>query len=87
MTQTKKKYRVRYGLERFVTDNGHGIFTIEGEAYHCRASNEMFDAEGGVLGDNALYIGEDYGFGKILSILVEDSGKEHYFKVRVEVEQ
>lgn len=87
MTQTKKKYRVRYGLERFLTNNGHGIYTIEGEAYHCRASDEMFDAEGGVLGDNALYIGEDYGFGKILSIRVEDSGKEHYFKVRIEVEQ
>jgi hypothetical protein len=87
MNLTKRKYRVRYGLERIVTDNGHGIYTIEGEAHHCRGSDTMFDAEGGVLDDNALYIGYDYGFGKITDIIVEDSGKKGHFKIRVEVEQ
>lgn len=87
MNDTKRKYRVRYGLERTVTNNGHGIYTIEGEAHHWRGNETMFDAEGGVLDANGLYIGCDYGFGKITDIIVEDSGKEHYFKIRVEVEQ
>ena len=46
----------------------------------------MFDAEGGVLGGNALYIGSDYGFGTIKTIMVENSGRKGYFKIRVEVE-
>lgn len=87
MNSVKRKITVRYGLTRYITDNGHGIFTVEGEARHCRVSNEMFDAEGGVLDDNALFVGEDYGFGKILSFKIEDSGKDRYFKIRVEVEQ
>lgn len=86
MNQRRRKYRVRYGLERIVTDNGHGIYTIEGEAHHCRVSDTMFDAEGGVLDDNALYIGYDYGFGKINEIFVEKA-EEGKFKIRVEVEE
>jgi hypothetical protein len=87
MNSIKRKYMARYGLERFVTDNGHGIFTIEGESHYTRGAEGMFDAEGGVLNGNALFVGSDYGFGKIVSIMVESSGKENYFKVRVEVEQ
>ena len=87
MNTMKRKYMARYGLERFVTDNGHGIFTIEGESHYTRGAEGMFDAEGGVLNGNALFVGSDYGFGKIASILVENSGRENYFKVRVEVEQ
>lgn len=87
MNMTKRKYMARYGLERFVTDNGHGIYTIEGKSRDNRPRENMFDAEGGVLDGNALFIGEDYGFGKITSIMVEDSGKKDYFKIRVEVEQ
>ena len=87
MNTMKRKYMARYGLERFVTDNGHGIFTIEGESHYTRGAEGMFDAEGGVLNGNALFVGSDYGFGKIASIMVEDSGKDNYFKVRVEVEQ
>ncbi len=87
MNTKKRKYMARYGLERFVTDNGHGIFTIEGESHYTRGAEGMFDAEGGVLNGNALFVGSDYGFGKIASIMVEDSGKDNYFKVRVEVEQ
>lgn len=83
---TRRKYTVRYGLTRYLTDNGHGIFTVEGEAHHTRRSDDMFDAEGGVLGENALFVGEDYGFGKILSIMVEDAPKGS-FKIRLEVEQ
>jgi hypothetical protein len=87
MNTTKRKYMARYGLERFLTDNGHGIYTIEGVSRYNRGAEGMFDAEGGVLNGNALFVGEDYGFGKITSIMVEDSGKKDYFKVRVEVEQ
>lgn len=87
MNTTKRKYMARYGLERFVTDNGHGIFTIEGVSRYIRGAEGMFDAEGGVLNGNALFVGEDYGFGKITSIMVENSGKKDYFKVCVEVEQ
>ena len=87
MNTIKRKYMARYGLERFVTDNGHGIFTIEGESHYTRGAEGMFDAEGGVLDGNALFVGSDYGFGKITSIIVENSGKDNHFKVRVEVEQ
>lgn len=87
MNNTKRKYTARYGLERFVTNNGHGIYTIEGESRYTRGAENMFDAEGGVLDGNALFVGEDYGFGKIISIMVENSGRDNYFKVRVEVEQ
>ena len=87
MNTKKRKYMARYGLERFVTDNGHGIFTIEGESHYTRGAEGMFDAEGGVLDGNALFVGSDYGFGKVASIMVENSGKDTYFKVRVEVEQ
>ena len=87
MNTKKRKYMARYGLERFVTDNGHGIFTIEGESHYTRGAEGMFDAEGGVLDGNALFVGSDYGFGKVASIMVENSGKDNYFKVRVEVEQ
>lgn len=92
MNQTKRKYRVRYGLERIVTDNGHGIYTIEGE-YDCLAGMRgegHYDADGGVLDGNALYIGEDYGFGRIIAIYPEGvsiKNNQKYFKIRVEVEQ
>jgi hypothetical protein len=82
-----KTYISRYGNTRTLTDNGHGWYTIEGESRYTRGAEGMFDAEGGVLNGNALFIGEDYGFGKILSIAVEPSGKKNHFKVRVEVEQ
>jgi hypothetical protein len=87
MNATKRKYMARYGLERFVTDNGHGIFTIEGESHYTRGAEGMFDAEGGVLNGNALFVGADYGFGKLKEIIIENSGRENYFKVRVEVER
>ena len=76
----------RYGDKRTVTDNGHGWFTIEGAARFTRGSAGMFDADGGVLDGNALYIGADYGFGTIKTIMVENSGRDGYFKIRVEVE-
>ena len=87
MNTKKRKYMARYGLERFVTDNGHGIYTIEGVSRYTHGAEGLFDAEGGVLDGNALYIGEDYGFGKIIAIYPEASGKEGFFKVRIEVEQ
>ena len=88
MNTKKRKFTVRYGLERFLTDNGHGIYTIEGKGKLAGMRGEgHYDAEGGVLDGNALYIGEDYGFGKIIAIYPEASGKEGFFKVRIEVEQ
>jgi hypothetical protein len=86
MKFTTKRVKVRYGLERVITSNGHGWFTIEGPARHTRGAEGMFDAEGGVVDENALWVGFDYGFGKITSIHSEPSGKEDYFKIRVEVE-
>jgi hypothetical protein len=82
-----KTYTSRYGNTRTLTNNGHGWYTIEGEALFTRGAEGMFDAEGGVLNGNALFVGEDYGFGKIVSLMVEPSGKKNHFKVRVEVDQ
>jgi hypothetical protein len=82
-----KTYLSRYGDKRILTENGHGWYTIEGEAHFTRGSEGMFDADGGIINGNALYVGADYGFGKIISMTIEPSGKENYFKVRVETEQ
>lgn len=78
----------RYGQKRTVTDNGHGIFTIEGEARYTRAGMnkdntkiDYFDPEGGPF----ICVGSDYGFGVINEIHIEPSGKENHFKIRVEV--
>jgi hypothetical protein len=79
----------RYGQVRKVTDNGHGIFTIEGESRYWRAGMSedntkvaYVDPEGGPF----IHIDEDYGFGKIREIHIDKSAKENHFKVRVEVE-
>ena len=78
----------RYGQVRKVTDNGHGIFTIEGESRYTRAGMDedntkidYFDPEGGPF----ICVGSDYGFGVINEIHIEPSGKENHFKIRVEV--
>jgi len=79
----------RYGQKRNVTDNGHGIFTVEGESRFFRAGmNEnntdidYVDPEGGPF----FSVGSDYGFGKISKIFIEKHEKKGYFKVRFEVE-
>ena len=79
----------RYGQKRTVTDNGHKVFTIEGEARYIRVggTNEdndkvgYFDPEGGPF----ISLGADLGFGEIKEIRVEPSGKDNHFKIRVEV--
>jgi len=85
---TMKNLKSRYGQSRNVTDNGHNIFTIEGESRFGRAGmNEdnteiaYFDPEGGPF----ITVGSDYGFGVIKSIRIEPH-KEGHFKIRVEVE-
>jgi hypothetical protein len=79
----------RYGKKRTITDNGHGLFTMEGEAYYYRVGMNdenteiaYFDPEGGPM----LMVGDDLGFGKITGLIVEQA-KENHFKVRLEVEQ
>jgi hypothetical protein len=77
----------RYGKKRFITDNGHGVFTIHGEAHYTRVGmNEdnteiaYFDPDGGPF----ISIGDNLGFGEIKSIRIEESGKKDYFKILVE---
>ena len=64
----------RYGDARKTTDNGHGIYTIEGKAHYGRVGmNEdnsqiaYFDPEGGPF----ISVGDDLGFGRINQIMVE----------------
>lgn len=81
----------RYGDKRKITDNGHGIYTIEGVAKFWRVGSEpgssgisYFDPEGGPfigVGD----VWKELGNGKIVSI-IRESADEGHFKVRVEVE-
>ena len=81
----------RYGDKRKITNNGHGIFTIEGMAKFWRVGSEpdakgisYFDPEGGpfiAVGD----VWKELGNGKITSI-IRESADEGHFKVRVEVE-
>lgn len=77
----------RYGQKRFITDNGHGVFTIHGAAHYTRVGmNEdnteiaYFDPEGGPF----ISVGDNLGFGAIKSIRIEESGKKDYFKILVE---
>jgi hypothetical protein len=79
----------RYGDKRTVTPNGHGIYTIEGKTHYYRVGMDddntkigYFDPEGGPF----ICVGNDYGFGTINEIFVEESEKGN-FKIRVEVEQ
>lgn len=81
--------RSRYGDERTVTSNGHGVYTIEGKAHYYRVGMTddnsqiaYFDPEGGAF----IAVGSDYGFGKITSIIVESCAPKDHFKIRVEVE-
>lgn len=89
--QTEMVISSRYGDKRKITNNGHGIFTIEGMAKFWRVGSEpdakgisYFDPEGGpfiAVGD----VWKELGNGKITSIIREDANEGH-FKVRVEVE-
>jgi hypothetical protein len=82
------KIRSRYGDERKITDNGHGLYTIEGKSRYYRvgmneANTEIayFDPEGGPF----IHVGDNMGFGVIQSILVEKNVQPNHFKIRVEV--
>ena len=83
------KFNSRYGEKRKITNNGHGLYTIEGKSRYYRVGMNdantkiaYFDPEGGPF----ISTGEDYGFGKIIEIRIESSS-EGFFKIRVEVEQ
>ena len=85
---SKTSLRSRYGDLRKITDNGHGLYTIEGKAHYYRVgmNNEnteiaYFDPEGGPF----VSVDDDLGFGVIQSIVVEKDAKEGYFKIRVQV--
>lgn len=83
-----KTINSRYGEKRTITNNGHGIFTIEGKAFYTRAGMcennvkvDYFDPEGGPF----IAVGSDLGFGIINEIHIEKSDKKDFFKIRVEV--
>jgi hypothetical protein len=85
---TMKTLNSRYGDSRKITDNGHGVWTIEGKAHYYRVGMNddntkigYFDPEGGPF----ISVGSDYGFGKISEIIVENT-EEGNFKIRVEVD-
>jgi hypothetical protein len=76
----------RYGKSRKITNNGHGMFTIEGEAHYYRvgmndANTEIsyFDPEGGPM----IMVGDNLGFGVITEIFVETAEQDN-FKIRVQ---
>lgn len=78
----------RYGDNRTLTDNGHGIFTITGKALYYRGGMKednsgiaYFDPEGGPF----IAVGDNLGFGTITEIIIEKA-PENTFKVRLEVE-
>lgn len=85
-----KSVTSRYGDKRIITNNGHGIYTMEGNAKYYRVGSsvdgkriEYFDPEGGPF----IHVGvdmEEFG-GKISDIIVE-SAPQGRFKIRVEVE-
>lgn len=88
MNNTFKTTSSRYGDSRTVTNNGHGWFTVEGNARYYRVGmsddNEeiaYFDPEGGPF----IAIGDQFhGHGIITKICVEKTTKGK-FKIRVEV--
>lgn len=85
-----KKIASRYGVARTITDNGHGLFTVEGDARYYRVGSTedgtgiaYFDPEGGPF----IHVGTDmdeFG-GKVTDIVVEKA-PEGKFKIRLEVE-
>lgn len=84
----------RYGDPRTITPHGAGWFTMEGPCHYYRVGMneanteiEYFDPDGGpfvAVGDDSW---AELGGRKIMSISVEDPGKEKHFKIRIEVEQ
>lgn len=88
----------RYGDPRVITPHGAGCFTMEGKCHYYRvvmneANTEIaiFDPEGGPfisVGDASdAWVRDALDGRKIVSISVEDLGKEDHFKIRIEVEQ
>ena len=80
----------RYGQKRTLVSNGHGIYTMEGDAHYYRVGmNEdntkiaYFDPEGGPF----ISVGSelDRFSGKITDIIVEKA-PEGKFKIRLEIE-
>lgn len=78
----------RYGVNRYITSNGHGWYTMSGEARFVRGGMnsdntelEYLDTDGGPF----VQVGDDLGFGKIIRIeqAKSDPGT---FKFRIEVE-
>jgi hypothetical protein len=80
----------RYGQKRTLTPNGHGIYTMEGDAHYYRVGmNEdntkiaYFDPEGGPF----IAVGSelDRFSGKITDIIVEKAPQGR-FKIRLEID-
>lgn len=89
-----KTIHSRYGDPRVITPHGSGWFTMEGPCHYYRvgmneANTEIayFDPDGGpfvAVDDDSWH---ELGGRKIVSIVVEDPGKDKHFKIRIETEQ
>jgi hypothetical protein len=74
-----------------INKHGKGWYTMEGRSDYIRVgmtedTTEVayIDPQGGPF----LHVGDDFEkLGKIVSLIQEDSGKEEFFKIRIEVEQ
>lgn len=79
----------RYGQKRTIASNGHGIYTVEGDAAYYRVGMTedntkigYFDPEGGPM----FHVGDEFQGGRINEIFVEKA-EEGKFKIRLEVEE
>lgn len=89
---TKNTTQSRYGQSRTITPNGHGIYTMEGDAHYYRVGmNEdntkiaYFDPEGGPF----IAVGSEldrFG-GEITDIIVEKDAPKGKFKIRIEINE
>lgn len=85
-----KKIASRYGEARTITDNGHGLFTVEGKAHYYRVGATednkgiaYFDPEGGPFIHVGAYMDE---FGGVVKDIIVEQSTEGNFKIRIEVE-
>jgi hypothetical protein len=82
-----RSLRSRYGDPRYLKELDKNWFSLEGSSPYVRVGSspddkgvDYFDPRGGPF----IQVGEDYGFGKVKSIKLLDSGKEGWFKIGLE---
>jgi hypothetical protein len=86
-----KKIKSRYGVDRTINKHGKGWYTMEGHSDYIRVGMTEDNTEVAYIdpqGGPFLHVGDDFEkLGKIVSLIQEDSGKNEFFKIRIEVEQ